>query len=111
LQEAQEIGTATAQQAANGVALGSASASEVRASIRLAAAIDKRTMNANAVRAAMAERQRGAGLRGRGMLAGASARNLRRSASSINPGLAAASSALGSGGSLLSQYSMYSGRR
>ena len=111
LQEGQEIGAATAEQAASGIGLDSGSAAEVRASIRLAAAIDKRTISSNALRAALAERQRGAGIRGRGALAGVSARNLRRTAGSMSPGTAAAGSALAGGGQLLSQYASYYGRR
>lgn len=78
--------------------LGVGSAAEVAASIEAAKEIDAMTIEMNAVRAAGASRRRAVDFRNQAALARVSAANLRDSASSINPGLAAATSLISSAG-------------
>jgi len=111
LVEAQDIGATRANAAARGVVAGTGSAGDVERSQRLAAELDKRTLRTNAERAAATARERKANAAGESLLLRASAANRRATADSINPALGAVASGLGSGGSLLSQWNSYYGRR
>jgi hypothetical protein len=82
----------------------SASAAEVEASMRYAQEIDTQNMTVASVREANALRRTAVDSRNRSMIAKVSASNLRRSAQSIRPGLAAATSLLGSAG-VIGRYS------
>jgi len=94
LQAGQETSAIRARTAGRGISLGVGSAAEVEASRRVIAAIDKRTIDRNAVRAANAAR-RGAVSEGmRARMLGASAANARASADSINPFVAGGAAAL-----------------
>ena len=111
LQEAQDTGAASAAQAASGTVKGVGNAAEVQASIRLAAAIDKRTLKTNTQRRASAERMRAVNAKNRASMLGVSAQNMRDSAGSISPALAAGTSLLGSAGPVGASYASYYGRR
>ena len=104
----QAAGQAMASQrvttAAAGVAADSASSAEVQASMDYARKVDESNMTVAAVRAANAQRRIGVDLRNRSLIARTSASNTRRTAQTIRPGLAAATSLIGSSGSLLSNY-------
>lgn len=90
--------------AASGVAADSASSAEVQASMNYARKMDEANMTISAVRAANAQRRIAVDYRNRALVARTSAANTRRTAQSIRPGLAAATSLLGSSGTLLSNY-------
>lgn len=103
LRYAQEKGSSAASAAARGVQAGVGSAAEVQASIEFAKQVDQMTITADSVRSAEAQRTRATDLRNRSALSLTSARNLRRTARSINPWSSAAASLLGGGGQLASQ--------
>lgn len=104
LRSAQERGSVRASQGASGVQAGVGNAAEVQASMRLAQEMDALTINANAIRAAGARRTQATNARNEGLLAGVSARNLRGSARSINPYMAANASLLSNAGTVASQW-------
>lgn len=85
----------TAAMAARGVRLGTGSTAEVQATGDLFKEIDALTLNRNAVRAANAARMRATNFRAQGLIQRVSADNLRRTARSINPWLAAGTSLIG----------------
>jgi hypothetical protein len=97
LQTAQEKGAETASAAARGLA-GTGSSAEVLASLELASQMDVLSIRTNAVRRANAARRQGVNYRNQGLLAGVSARNLRRTAGSISPAATAAGDLLRVGG-------------
>lgn len=103
LRYAQERSSARVSQGARGIAIGVGSAAEEDASIRYAEESDRLTINANAVRQAGQARLQATEQRNRGALAGVSAGNARTSARSVNPGLAAGSTILGSAGNIARQ--------
>ncbi len=80
--------------AARGVQAGVGSAAEVQASLAFARESDAITIDANAARQAAQARLRAVDLSNRGLLAGVSASNIRRTASGISPGLAGFTSLL-----------------
>ena len=110
MQRGQERAARATMVAKSGVVAGVGSAAEVAASEELVAKLDAMTINANAVRAAGAARMRSAGYQNASRLAGVSAANLRGSARTVSPGLAATTSLLNSAGSVASQWYTY-GRR
>jgi hypothetical protein len=83
-------------QGASGVVLGSGSTARTQATMDLMHEIDIQSLNLNALRAAGAARLQKSSLQGRSLLAGVSAKNMRRSAASINPWAAASTSLIGS---------------
>jgi len=97
-------GSQRVSQAAAGIQAGVGSAAEVQATTEIAKEIDSLAITANSVRAANAARARATEFRNRGLLAGVSAANLRGSAHSISPGLAAGTSLLGGAGTVASQW-------
>ena len=100
-----------AQQGASGFVAGQGSGGAVLQGIELAKRIDVGVINRNAVRAASQRRLQATDLRSRGALAGASARNIRGAAATIQPGAAAVTSLLNSGSSLVGRYAaLRSGR-
>lgn len=100
----QEKAAQKAEQGASGFTIGVGSAAEAQASIELAKRLDLAAINRNTVRAASSRRLQATDQRNQSLLAGVSARNLRGTASSISPGLAAAGSLFRSAGPLLGQY-------
>lgn len=82
-----------AAMAANGVDLGEGNAAEVQASTDILKEIDANTINANAVRNAWGLRLQGANYQNEATMASASA-------GAINPGMSAATTLLGSAGSV-----------
>lgn len=96
---ATQVGTA-----ARGVDLSSGSAVAQRASDELVKQLDVLTINSNATRAAWAQRTQATNDRNQSLLAGVSASNLRASAGSISPGLAASTSLLNSATGIASQW-------
>lgn len=104
-----------ASMAASGIELGAGSAVEVQASADLITAIDRFTISRNALRAAAAQRMQGVNASNRSLLASVSAQNLRASARSMNPWLAAGTSLLTSGARsatnwVIAQDNRYGGR-
>lgn len=95
LQAAQEKGAAKASAAARGVVGNAGSAAEVRASIEIARRIDALTINRNSLREAANLRRQAQNARTSGALSRVLAANLRRSASTMTPGLAAGAALLG----------------
>lgn len=95
-------GQQRASTAARGIAGGVGSAAEVAASTELAKDLDAFTIDANAFRQASAARLQAVNQRNRAELLGVSARNLRRSAGAIIPGLSAATTLLGGAGGVAS---------
>lgn len=96
---ATQVGTA-----ARGVDLSSGSAVAQRASDALVKQLDVLTINSNATRAAWAQRTQATNDSNQSLLAGVSANNLRASAGSISPGLAASTSLLNSATGIASQW-------
>lgn len=88
LQSAQEQGAASVDAAARGVGAGG-SAAEVKLSIEIARRVDALTITKNTMRDAAAARRQGVNARNQASMARVSADNLRRSARTISPGLAA----------------------
>lgn len=107
---AQEAGAQKVATAASGVEIGNGSAAEVAASIELAKQVDMLTVTKNTVQAAGQARMQRAQLRGRALIGDVSAANLRASARTINPALAAITSLVGGGGQLAGQAASYSAR-
>lgn len=100
LQYAQVRAADRVSTAGRGVVVGTGSSADVQRSIDYAETQDRLTISANATRAAGNRRAQAVDMRSRGMLAGVSADNLRGSARSINPGLAAGTSLLGDSGKI-----------
>ena len=100
-----------ARTAARGVELGSGSAAELLASEDIAREIDRSVVKTNTVRAANQARTRATNLRNQSLLQGVSARNLRSSADSISPELAAFSSATASAGRFAQTFNLRNLRR
>lgn len=90
--------------AAAGIVGGVGSAAEVQASVEAANQIDQIQITRNAVRSSNQQRMRAVDLRGRGLLAGVSAANVRASAKTLNPWLGAATSLIGSGAQIAQTY-------
>lgn len=86
-----------AAQAANGIDLGAGSAAEVRASTDIMKEIDANTLTANAVRSAWGYRAEAVNYQNEAIMK-------RATAGAISPGMAAASSLLGSAGSVASSW-------
>lgn len=105
LQYAQVRGANRASAASRGIQAGVGSAAEVATSIDYAAESDRLTINSNTVRAASQRRLQATDIANQGALAGVSAANIRTSAGSINPALAAQTSFLGSAGRMSAQAS------
>ncbi len=103
MQSALDVASFRANAAASGVEVGAGNAGEGERAIRLAAELDKRTLRTNAERRASATREQGANVRAGGVLGLASATNMRRTASSINPTLGAIGAGAGAAGSVLNQ--------
>ena len=80
-----EMAKNLARQGARGITIGVGSAAETMASEELIKDIDAFTIDSNAMRQAQAQEMQEVNLRNQGLLAGVSARNLERSASSISP--------------------------
>jgi hypothetical protein len=100
LVQAQQQGEAAVEQGAGGIVAGVGSAAEVQASIAFAGAQDQFDINMRAARAAGQARAQAVDQRNRGLMAGITAENLRASARTINPVLAAMTSLIGSGSSI-----------
>ena len=98
LQGRQDRSRTRTSTAARGGRVGTGSAAEIEVSQLLVQRMDELTIDSNAARGAADRRLRGASLRNEALLAGVSARNMDRSASSINPGLQAGTTLLGSAG-------------
>jgi len=96
----QLAGEQRASAGGSGTQIGVGSNAEVAASIALARDIDRMTITENTVRAAGAARLRSVNERNRGLLATVSASNLRASAKTIKPWLAATNSLFGSAGNI-----------
>jgi len=100
----QEQASQTAATAARGIDLSSESAVDQRASNVLVKQIDVMTINANATRAAWAQRTQATNYSNQSLLEGVSASNMLASANSISPGSALATSLLGSAASIASKW-------
>lgn len=100
----QAKGAARAAMAGRGIQAGVGSAAEVQASIDLAADADIFTVNSNAVRAANAARTQSVNALNESNLARVSAANLRGTAGSLDPYLAAGTSLLGSASGIGQQW-------
>lgn len=92
------------RQAAAGVQAGVGSAGEVQASIEVAKELDSLTIERNAVRAAGASRTRAVNFQNQALLSRVSAANVRRTAGTLNPALAATTSLIGGAGQVASQW-------
>lgn len=93
LKAGQVKGAQRAAMAANGIDLGEGNAAEVQASTDIVKEIDANTLNANAVRTAWGYRLTGTNYQNEALMK-------RNAADSISPGMAAATSLLGSAGSV-----------
>ena len=80
------------------------STAEVEASQDIVSEMDELTINRNTVRAVAAARMQRVNIQNEGRMLGLSARNLRRSASTINPLAAVVNSLLGSGAQVAEQW-------
>jgi hypothetical protein len=89
--------TQRASMAANGVDLGTGSAAEVQASTDIMKTIDANTAHANAVMSAWGYRTQGVNYQNQATVASATAK-------AINPGMSAASSLLGNGGTVAASW-------
>lgn len=107
LRYAQAKADTAAKQSASGIQGGVGSSAEVLASIELAKQVDQITITKNSVRAASAHRTQRVNALSRGMLAGASAANVRASGDSISPGASAGISLLGRSGSVANNWYRY----
>ncbi|UOF81066.1 hypothetical protein [Caudoviricetes sp.] len=94
------VAASRASMAARGLTLTEGNAKEVVATTNLMKEIDLNTVNANAVRAAAAERMKKVGIENKSILDNISANNLSAMASGINPFMAMSTSLLGSAGNL-----------
>lgn len=103
LQHGQDRASLIAGQAASGTTAGGSNA-EVRASQRLIQRIEAMTMDSNVLRQANAARAQKVNAENEARLSDVSASNIRGTAGSLNPWVAAGSSALSSGGALASQW-------
>jgi hypothetical protein len=92
------------RQAAGGIQAGVGSAAEVATSVEYAKESDMNTIGRNAVYGASAHRRTSASFYGRGLLAGASARNIRGMAGAMNPWISSGLSLLGGSGQVGMQY-------
>jgi hypothetical protein len=101
----QEEGATRARIGASGTQLGVGSAAEVTASEELSNQIDALTINVNAARAAGQARMRAVSYGNQAALDRVSATNMRRTARSINPWMAAGTSLLGGASQVASQWS------
>lgn len=105
LRQGQERAGLLAGQGASGTAIGGpGSNAEVRASQRLLQRIEAMNLDSNAIRAANAARTQSVNARNESDLARVSARNMRGTAGSLNPYLAAGASVFGSAGTLAAQW-------
>lgn len=104
LQQGQERAALQVQQAVSGTAAGSGSNAEVLASQRLSQRIESMTMDSNTLREVNASKIRAVNYRNEADLGRVSAENIRSSARSINPYLAAGSSLLSSSGTLADRW-------
>lgn len=99
------------RQGASGFVTGSGSNAEVTASIELAKRIERSRITQDTLRAAGQRRMQAVDLRNRGVLAGVSAENTRRTARTVSPALAGLTAGISGGASLLSNYAQFrSGR-
>ncbi len=94
LRAAQEQATQRVSAASRGVVGNVGTQAEVNASLRYAQEVDELTIDANTLRQKQALERQELSLRNRARMRRVSAENMRRSASAISPGLAAATSAL-----------------
>jgi hypothetical protein len=101
---AQEKAAQRTSTAAGGVVVGTGSSAEALASTELAKKLDARAINLNSLGQVSAARARSVNASNESLLARASARNLSRSASTINPGLGALTSLIGSSGAVATQW-------
>jgi len=99
-----------ASMAASGTRTGVGSSAEAAASDEIIRQIDLATMNTNTVRAAEESRMRGANYANQARMAGVSAQNMRRTASTINPALAAGGTLLSQAGQVAGQWYQHSRR-
>ena len=111
LQYAQFKEATLTRQAAAGIQSGVGSAGEIGASIEFAKEADQLAITRNAVHDAKAHRIRREDLLTRGEFAGMSARNVRRSAGAMSPGIAGFSSLLGSAGGVARNWYEIKGRQ
>jgi hypothetical protein len=88
--------TAKTQLAARGIQAGKGSAAEIMATFDLVRGIDALTITSNSIRAANAERMRGAAMRGQAAVSAASGQAYGLAAGAITPALSGVSSLLGS---------------
>lgn len=100
----QERASAVASMGARGIALGEGSSRDVLASMDLTKAQDVLTINANATRAAWAERTSATNYSNQALIDRTSAANANASAGAISPGLAVTGSLLSSATGLSSQW-------
>jgi hypothetical protein len=100
----QERGRAVVSQASRGLRAGSGTTAETLASLAFAKESDALTIDANTFRAESAARRRAIDFRNQGRFARVSAQNARDTAGSLSPGLAAATSLLGSAGRVSGQF-------
>lgn len=104
LQYAQEKAAQRTSTAGAGVVVGTGSSAEAQASTELAKRLDLFQLNLDTVARAHRVRSESAAFRGQSILAGASARNSRRSARSLIPAAGAVTSLLSSAGTVASQW-------
>ena len=97
-------GKQLAAQGARGVVQGVGSAAEELASTELIKKVDAYTINLNSTLASNAARQQAQNYRNDSLLQDVSARNLRRTAKSINPWAAAGAASLDAAGGIASQW-------
>jgi len=97
-------------QAASGVRLGKGSAAEVIASGDILAKIDRYNIEANIARSVAQARMQATDIRNQGLMAGASAENVRASHRSINPYTGVTTSLLSNAGTLAQEW-RYAQRR
>jgi hypothetical protein len=109
--EAQDVGGFRAGTAASGIDVGIGNAAETERALRVAAEVDKRRIRTRGEQEAQRLRNAAANTRASGVLARASAENMRRSARTINPTLGAIGAGLNAAGPLLGQYATYQARR
>lgn len=95
--------TAKTQLAARGIQAGKGSAAEIMATFDLVRGIDALTITSNSIRAANAERMRGAAMRGQATVSAASGQAYGLAAGAITPALSGVSSLLGSATQLYMQ--------
>lgn len=104
MRAAQETAQSQVSTAQRGVDLSSGSAVSERASAALVKDMDVLTINANATRAAWAQRTEATNFSNRSLLEGVSANNMTASANSISPGSAFATSLLGGATKIAGQW-------